>query len=88
MKLTKHTNIRAKTVKLFRRNTGKNYCDPGLDNSFSNVTHQKHKQQKKNTLILIKILKFCTSKTPSRKLEKNQNVRIFATSYIWQVTCI
>ena len=52
MKLTKHTNIRAKTVKLLEENTGKNYCDPGLDNSFSNVTHQKHKQQKKKYIDL------------------------------------
>ena len=47
MKLTKHTNISAKSVKLLEENIGNNYCDPGLDNSFSNVTHQKHKQQKK-----------------------------------------
>ena len=47
LKLTKHTNMRAETVKLLEGNIGKNYCDPELDNSFSNVTHQKHKQQKK-----------------------------------------
>ena len=52
MKLTKHTNIRAKCVKLLEENIGNNYCDPGLDNSFSNVTHQKHKQQKKKYIDL------------------------------------
>ena len=45
-------NIKTKPIEFLEDNTGISPCDPGLDNSFSNVTHQKHKQQKKKYIDL------------------------------------
>lgn len=63
-------NVRAKTTKLFKENTGVNLSDLGLDRDFLDMTPKPQViKEKSDTLDFVNITNFCISKDTIKKVK-------------------